>query len=411
MDARTLRGWRTRIFFICWLTYAGYYLGRVNLAVALPSIQADLHWSKAAAGLIGSAFYWVYALGQLINGRLGDRLSARRLVAMGLVASALLNLAFGASSALPLMALIWAANGLAQSTGWGPMMKTLAHWFEPRQRGRLTALFMPCYVVGHAASWALGGWLCASRGWRYAFIVPGGLLLVLATAWFLLSRDGPDDATSPQPTPPSARPSLRQALADYYAALRHPQLSWAVGASFLSGMIKDGLTLWAPTYLVEQIGFDLSAAGLASAAVPLAGAVGAVGAGWATHRLETRRGAGGSREAQVVAGLAIWLGLVALALSLSVSFAPWLALLLLGAIALGSHGMNSLMMMSLPLSLGPQGKVSSAAGLLDFASYAGGGVSAVLMGLLQEQLGWGAVFGAWASVAGLILVIAWARRR
>jgi sugar phosphate permease len=174
MDARTLRGWRTRIFFICWLTYAGYYLGRVNLAVALPSIQADLHWSKAAAGLIGSAFYWVYALGQLINGRLGDQLSARRLVAMGLVASALLNLAFGASSALPLMALIWAANGLAQSTGWGPMMKTLARWFEPRQRGRLTALFMPCYVVGHAASWALGGWLCASRGWRYAFIVPGG---------------------------------------------------------------------------------------------------------------------------------------------------------------------------------------------------------------------------------------------
>jgi hypothetical protein len=33
------------------------------------------------------------------------------------------------------------------------------------------------------------------------------------------------------------------------------------------------------------------------------------------------------------------------------------------------------------------------------------------MGLLQEQLGWGAVFGGWASVAGLILVIAWARRR
>jgi len=76
-DAGALRAWRYRIFAIAWITYAGYYLGRVNLAVALPALGSEFGWSKAALGVLGSAFYWVYATGQLVNGHLGDRYTAK----------------------------------------------------------------------------------------------------------------------------------------------------------------------------------------------------------------------------------------------------------------------------------------------------------------------------------------------
>ena len=126
------RSLRRRQFAVAWLTYAFYYLGRVNLPVALPALQAEFGWSPAAVGLIGTAMYWTYAAGQLVNGHLGDRLSPRRLVALGLLGSAALNLLFGSLGALGGMVLVWALNGWVQSTGWGPIVKTLSHWFRPR---------------------------------------------------------------------------------------------------------------------------------------------------------------------------------------------------------------------------------------------------------------------------------------
>jgi sugar phosphate permease len=61
-------------------------------------------------------------------------------------------------------------------------------------RGRITALFSPCYVVGHAASWALAGWLTGRYGWRSAFWVPGALLAVAALIWYISARDAPGAA-------------------------------------------------------------------------------------------------------------------------------------------------------------------------------------------------------------------------
>ena len=77
--------WQWRIFFAAWLTYSGFYLGRVNISVALPAIQSHFGWVRTEVGLIGSAFFWIYALGQLVNGWLGDRVSGRILAGEGIV--------------------------------------------------------------------------------------------------------------------------------------------------------------------------------------------------------------------------------------------------------------------------------------------------------------------------------------
>ena len=416
MDSRKLRAWRIRIFVLSWVTYAAYYMGRVNLAVAMPAIQAEFQWSKASVGLIGSALYWVYAIGQLVNGHLGDRLSARKLVAIGLAVSALLNLLFGTLGSLAMMTVVWALNGWAQSTGWGPLMKTLSRWFEPSQRGKLTALFTPCYVVGHALSWALAGWLVATRGWRYGFWVPGVILLVFALSWYLLARDGPDQVASetfgnPQPPKTRPRPARFNPIHGLASAIRRPEIRWALIACFLSGMVKDGLTLWGPTYLMEEQGLDLAAAALTGVSIPVAGALGAMISGWLMHR------ASAGREPPIVAGLAILIATAALGLYwLGIDGQRGTASTLIGgagmlaALALGSHGMNALLMTSLPLSLGPRGNVSSAAGTLDFASYVGGGLSAALVGGLQDLFGWGGVFAWWAAVALAITVLALSQR-
>ena len=79
-----LRRWQWRIFGIAWLSYASFYLCRVNIAVALPLIQVDLGWARSAVGAIGSVFLWVYAIGQLVllGGSLDDLENPNRSLAI-----------------------------------------------------------------------------------------------------------------------------------------------------------------------------------------------------------------------------------------------------------------------------------------------------------------------------------------
>ncbi len=389
---------RWRLFALCWVTYAAFYLGRVNLAVAMPAIQAQFGWSKATVGLIGSALYWSYAIGQLVNGSLGDRISARAFVGLGMFLSAFLNLLFGSLGALGAMAFIWGLNGWVQSMGWGPLVKTLSRWFPAEKRGLVSALFAPCYVAGHAVSWVLAGRLVSAWGWRAAFWVPGALLLGGTLLWVLNAQD--------DPAFPRGRLTLRSRESgpwnpkEAFRTLGIPAVRWGLIICFFSGIIKDALSLWAPTYLLEVQGLGLGAAATWAAVVPFAGGLGAFLAGLALHRSSHQR------EAPIVAGAALLVAVGAVgSLLLAKGAFPAGALAALALSALGSHGMNALLMTSLPLRLGQQGNVSSAAGALDFASYVGGGVSGALTGYLLDGWGWPAMFGLWLGVALAIALI------
>jgi len=400
-----LTSWRRRIVAVCFVTYACHYLGRVNLSVTVPALRGAYGWDKAAIGVIGTAFYWAYAVGQLINGPLGDRVSPRRLVAVGLMTSALLNVAFGSiGGALPWLVVLWAFNGWAQASGWAPIIRTLSRWFEPAQRGRVTAFIGPSYLVGHAASWALAGALIARFGWRYAYWVPGVLLLAAAGLWYTLARDEPGGGSAEDaPTSAGGRP---RALAGLGIAWQGP-MRWATAVSLLSGMVKEGLNLWGPTYLVEEQSLGVLGAALSGLLIPGAGIVGQV----VTSRVQQRVARG--QERPIVAGLGVVVALGAGALFVvSGSGSLAAALGTLALVAAGSHGMNSLLMASLPLSLGSRAPVSGVTGALNFCQYLGAGLGAALVGGLVDRLGWGAAYGCWVACALLIAVVAgWARRR
>ena len=47
----------------------------MNFSSVLDKLSANIGESAASMGLIGSCFFFTYALGQIINGRLGDRIS------------------------------------------------------------------------------------------------------------------------------------------------------------------------------------------------------------------------------------------------------------------------------------------------------------------------------------------------
>ncbi len=73
-------------FFTLLAGNTAIYASRTTFPLVAPAAARDLSWSKTEVGTVLSAFFWGYALTQILGGYLSDRFGAERvLLAAGLV--------------------------------------------------------------------------------------------------------------------------------------------------------------------------------------------------------------------------------------------------------------------------------------------------------------------------------------
>ncbi len=300
-DARTLWRWQVQTFTLLWTAYAAYYLCRMNFAVAQPLIPQEFGWTDAQIGAIPSCYAACYAIGQFVNGQLGERLGARRMMTGAMAIAVLTNLAFAFNTSYPVMLALWGINGYAQSAGWSLVVKTLTNWTTVRRRGLLIGLISTCYQVGNVVSWLLAGWLCeAYLDWRPAFFVPALILMPVTIAFAIAIRNQPQDAGLPQvrdDVQPAARPAAGPATAPEKAgALEILRLTlsnrilWILAIGyFCLNSVRYAFMNWAVTYMSEFHHQSIKGSAFTAVALPLIGAVGAVSAGWFSDHLFGRR--------------------------------------------------------------------------------------------------------------------------
>src|ERR1041385_4511092 len=90
--------YRWRIFESAFIAYATFYIVRNNFAPVSKEIGAALHYDKDMIGTILLATSVAYGIGKLVMGYFADRSDARKYVATGMLLTAVINLAFGAST-------------------------------------------------------------------------------------------------------------------------------------------------------------------------------------------------------------------------------------------------------------------------------------------------------------------------
>lgn len=369
-----LQPWQRRLVASAWFTYAAYYLTRSNLAVAIPDMADALRLSKGQVGALGTGFFWFYAVGQLVNGQLGDRISPRWFVFGGMLVSAGLSFAFGWFSGWGLLFILWSINGFFQATGWGPILRTLANWLTPVQRRKISGVFGSCFVAGNAVTFLLTGWLVASFGWRSAFWIPALLLALVAVGWVLTVRDTPELAgyTAVNPPPPI---NDQETWSTILAGLLHSfRQFWLLGlAALFLGFCLVSVALWIPSYYVEVGGLDIGMAATLSSFIPAAGLVGTLLIGWVVgHYFVNRESRGLVMVLAVLALLFLLYPLLPFQIVLNS-----MALMLIGVVV---YGASSLMLTTMPLILGGRHGASGTAGLIDFSFNIGAGLRALALG-------------------------------
>lgn len=255
------------------------YVDRGVLPTAAQLIQEDLHLTATQLGLLGSAFFWTYALFQIPVGWLAEHIGADRVLAAGLVMWASATLLLGVSSIFPMLVVFRMLLGIGESAGFPCVNKLLATAVPAESLGTANGIVGFAYLFGPAVGTYAGGLLMARFGWRSAFIAFGALSLLWLYPWSRIA--------------PTRRAVTRLAVdvGPTLMTLIKCRAVWGTGIGhFSANYAYYFVLLWLPYYLVKERGYStVEMAKLAGAAYVVT-AVSALACGWATDRYIKRGG-------------------------------------------------------------------------------------------------------------------------
>jgi MFS transporter, ACS family, glucarate transporter len=172
------------------------FLDRVCMNVVSKYVKADLHLDNAQFGYILGAFSLAYAFFEIPTGALGDRIGARRVLTRVVLwwsgFTALTGGAWNFTSLLVTRFLF----GVGEAGAYPNASVVISRWFPAHEVGRAQAVIWMAARIGGALTPLLVLPLVHSLGWRWAFVVLGGVGVLWALGWFLWFRDNPSDKSN-----------------------------------------------------------------------------------------------------------------------------------------------------------------------------------------------------------------------
>lgn len=171
-----------------WVTLVAGFMILLDVtivAVALPSMQRDLHASPAEVQWVVSGYALTFALALVLAGRLGDAIGRRRVFLLALSGFVICSAAAGAAPTVMLLAVARLAQGLAAGCLAPQNSALIQQLFTGAERGRAFGFFGATVGISSAVGPITGGLILAlatgPQGWRWIFYVnlPIGVAAVL----------------------------------------------------------------------------------------------------------------------------------------------------------------------------------------------------------------------------------------
>ena len=287
---------RARTFWGVTVAYTLYYVCRGTLGVVKQPLIDGGVLTAGQLGIIGSAFYFVYAVGKFTNGFIADYCNIRRFMAVGIGISAAINLILGVLGMLAtpvgmasllifaVFLLLWGANGWMQSMGSPPGTISLSRWFPLTQRGTRYSIFSSTPQLGKSVSMVMTGFIVAAAGWQWGFLAAAvaGVIGLIVSLVFI--SDTPESEGLPSVQELSGEP-LREMDKKPTRELqkwvfRHPGI-WviAISTAFLY-ITQHAVSDWGVLFLQKQKAFSLSTAAQIIGYAEAFGITGNLIAGW-----------------------------------------------------------------------------------------------------------------------------------
>ncbi|HEU5468360.1 MAG TPA: phosphoglycerate transporter protein PgtP [Steroidobacteraceae bacterium] len=393
---------RRRVYAGIFVGYAGYYLVRNNLALAIPDLLAEHpEYSKAGLGTALTALSIAYGISKFLMGSVSDRSNPKYFLPLGLLLSSALMAAFGLFEALyaslAAIIVVMALNGWVQGMGWPPCGKSMVHWFGLKERGTVVSTWNVAHNIGGAlvANLALLG-VILFQDWGAKFYFNALVAALIAVGVLLLLEDTPQSRGLPpverwrDDYPPGYSESHEETLSFREIFLKYVlpnRFLWAIAiANAFCYFVRYGVVNWIPTYLETAKGFSFRESSIAWSLYEYAAIPGTIACGWLSDRWFRGRRAPMTMifmALTLVAVVVYWMNLR------GPVWVDYAALFAIGFLVYGP-----IMMIGLhSLDLVPKKAAGTAAGLTGLFGYVfGSAIAGTGVGWIADRWGWGGVF-------------------
>jgi len=404
MDDRpkSVTHYRWTVVGMLWCITFFNYADRQAIFSVFPLLQKEMNLSLVQQGTLGSAFAWLYGLGAPLAGIVVDRIRRKSAIMGGLYVWSTICMATAWSRTFGQLLFFRAAEGCGETIYYPATVSLISDYHGKETRSRALGFLQTSVYVGTIGGGFFAGLIGQNYGWRWSFVVFGGLgiLLGFVLQRFLLEpkRGATDDRTIGAPAS-----TLTPAQTIRYI-LRTPSAVLLMASFICANFVASVLLSWMPSFLHDRFHMSLAMAGLNSTIfAQLAGIAGAATGGWLADAAvkRTRRGRVIVQAVGVLAGapFVVLCGMTQSVTWLLVALAGW-------GFFKGLYDAN---IFASPFDVIRPDARGTMAGMMNCVGWLfGGGSAPIIVGLIAERTSLGFAIATTSvvyCVAGLLLVI------
>ena len=240
---------------LCTLMYLSVYIARNALSAVSPQMIADKLFTEKFIGTMASIFFFAYAIGQLVNGLIGDVIRSKYMMTIGLV------LAGVSSIFLPhfydnsiIVNILYGVVGFSLSMIYGPMTKSIAENTKPDHA-------IKCNLALNFAAYfgtPIAGLLALIYSWDSAFEASGIILCFMAILCFIIFSYFENKKIIIYNNFATTRThnAYKKSFKASFNLLVERKIIKFTLVSILTGVIRTTVLFWMPTYLMQYLEFS-----------------------------------------------------------------------------------------------------------------------------------------------------------
>lgn len=359
---------------------------RSLLVGVMPAIREEFGLTNTQLALPTTIFFWVYAGSVFLTSRFGDKMRRSQVIIGGLIfwsiATGFVSLSTGFAMLIGARALV----AVGEATYYPSATALISDWHPNKTRGQALSLHQTGVFGGALVGSVIAGVIGDHLGWRAPFLIFGVAGVAFSTLLFKYLRDAPHrdaERAEKQDEPLGVVFKIKPAL-------------MLCGVFFLATAASNGLTIWAPTFVHDKFGADLTRSALTGAVpINLAGVLSVPLGGLLADRLAMRTTIG--RFYALAIGLfAAGVLLVPLAIANSV----WTVSLVLLTSSIGKGLFDGCIYAAMH-DVVPAKARSTAVGVMTMCGFIGAGLAPLFVAKAGDILGMGLAI---ASLAALYFV-------
>lgn len=389
------------IAYLLMLIYFGSYIMRINFAAMLATIYPSIGVTKSEIAVVITGMTVFYGAGQIINGILGDKIKPKYMLTGGLLLAVACNVAMSFCRTVPVMTVVWCVNGYAHAMLWPPIVRLLSAHLTDAEYSYAAVRVSWGSSFGTILVYSLCPLLLKVLDWNSILLCLAGIGAAIISVWILLYPRLFCTPAVVEPVQGEAQVSEKKATVPL------PSMVWiCVVLIFigivLQGMLRDGVTNWMPSYLLESFGMPAENAIFATVILAVF-SIFSFSMFDILHRKVFRN--------EVTCSAVIFVGSAVCAVLLYVInlFASSVitSMLLMAFIVACMHGINLMLITVVPKRFIKSGKVSTFSGLLNAGTYVGAAIATPVFALIAENASWNTNVLVWMliSIAGAAICL------